>query len=97
MLQGCLHRTLSAQTLQPFSPPAAHHVEPSRGKARVSVFSLTFFVKGGLNSEIHFFPLFRVSVQTSSTCSGLSRCCFTALRSTALYREEMEISACCLL
>lgn len=59
------------------------------------------FEPGGVNSEIHlsflFFSLSRGSVQILSTCSGLSRCCFMALRSTALCREEMEISACCLL
>lgn len=34
-------------------------------------------------------------MQISSTWSGLSRCCFTALRSTARCTEEMETSACC--
>lgn len=34
-------------------------------------------------------------MQISSTCSGLSRCCFMALRSTARCTEEMETSVCC--
>lgn len=50
------------------------------------------------NSEIHLsLSPSRDSVQISSTCSGSSRCCFMALRSTALCREEMGISACYLL
>lgn len=42
-----------------------------------------------------FFSSNRSSVQISSTCSGLSRCCFMALRSTARCTEEMETSVCC--
>lgn len=43
------------------------------------------------------YSLCRRSVQTLSTCSGLSRCCFTALKRTARCKKEMATSACCLL
>lgn len=41
LLQRCLHRPLSAQTLQPLGPSAADYMEPSRGKAcYICVFSV---------------------------------------------------------
>lgn len=58
--------------------------------------SVTFFLI--LKSIcLYFFSCSRDSVKTSSTCCGSSRCCFTASRSTAPCRREMETSACCLL
>lgn len=53
LLQRRLHRTLPAQTLQPFSPPAAHDVEPSRGKARPFFDFNVFSFGNGRNSEIN--------------------------------------------
>lgn len=61
------------------------------------------FLKGNWmrnGDGIFFFFLYslcRRSVQTLSTCSGLSRCCFTALKRTARCKKEMATSACYLL
>lgn len=66
----------------------------------VRVFSAFSLMKwdGEIVKSVVFFPLlFRHSVQTLSTCSGLSHCCFMDSRSTARCREEMGISVCCLL